>query len=305
MRDQKEIIQTINEQREENNNSLRCTSIGLEKNLYTLFPVLDQGFVRVVDYMGNDSSIVQAARVSYGKGTKQSRSDKGLIRYLMRHKHTTPFEMCEIKFHVKLPIFVARQWIRHRTASVNEYSARYSKLDSEFYIPEPENLVAQSTSNKQGGGSQLVDYKKEKILDILSSGSDLAYNQYEDMLSNENGAGLSRELARMNLPTNIYTQWYWKINLLNLLRFISLRADPHAQWEIQEYAKQIASLVKEWVPITYQAFEDYWLHAKTLSKQQLRLVKAMNKGEKITYESSGLSSREWEEFCNIFDLIHE
>ncbi|MCY4445345.1 MAG: FAD-dependent thymidylate synthase [Rhodobacteraceae bacterium] len=297
-----EIENTIKSLREEKNVSLRCRSDSLENVLYSLFPVLDHGFVRVIDYMGNDSAVVQAARVSYGKGTKHSRSDVGLIRYLMRHRHTTPFEMCEIKFHIKLPIFVARQWIRHRTASVNEYSARYSKLDNEFYIPQPENLVAQSTSNRQGGGVQLPECEKDNILNILNKGSEQAYEQYEEMLSEDEQNGLSRELARMNLPTSIYTQWYWKINLLNLLKFVSLRADSHAQWEIQEYAKQIAELIQLWVPITYQAFEDYWLDGASLSKQQLELIKAMNNGEKISFESSGLSRREWDEFCDILAI---
>ncbi len=297
-----EIEETITASREDKGTTLRSISEGLENALYTMYPVLDHGFVRVVDYMGNDSSIVQAARVSYGKGTKQARSDEGLIRYLMRHQHMTPFEMCDIKLHVKLPIFVARQWIRHRTASVNEYSARYSKLDQEFYIPEPEYLLAQSSANRQGGGKPLSEKEKDQVLKTLIKDSSRAYEHYEEMLSDDNQDGLSRELARMNLPANIYTQWYWKINLLNLLKFIALRADAHAQREIRVYARQIAELVQLWVPVTYRAFEDYWLNGASFSRQQVSLLKAMNRGERVAYQTSGLTQREWNEFCQILDL---
>ena len=291
-----EIQNQIKEQRSSSNETRREISQGMEKNLYTLFPVLDHGFIRIVDYMGNDSSVVQAARVSYGKGTKKARSDEGLIRYLMRHKHTTPFEMCDIKLHIKLPIFVARQWIRHRTASVNEYSARYSKLEDEFYIPELTHLSSQSGLNRQGRGETLPQEEGKKVQNILRRDSAATYKNYEQMLSQENQEGLSRELARINLPTNVYTQWYWKVNLLNLLKFIHLRIDPHAQYEIRVYAEKLAELVADWVPITSQAFVDYWLQGISLSQQQMALLQRKMKGETITFESSGLSRREWNEF---------
>ena len=298
----REIQKQIEEQRSSPQESLREISPGIEKNLFTLFPILDHGFIRVVDYMGNDSSVVQAARVSYGKGTKKARSDEGLIRYLIRHNHTTPFEMCEIKFHIKLPIFVARQWIRHRTASVNEYSARYSKLEDEFYIPEIENLSSQSGTNKQGRGESLPLEEGERVRAILMQDSASTYQNYEKMLSQENQEGLSRELARINLPTNVYTQWYWKVNLLNLLKFIHLRMDPHAQYEIRVYAEKLAEIVEEWVPITYQAFFDYWVQGITFSKQQVTLLKQKMMGKNITFETSGLSKREWDEFLQSLEM---
>ncbi len=297
-----EIQKQIEEQRSSSHETHREISPGIEKNLYTLFPILDHGFIRIVDYMGNDSSIVQAARVSYGKGTKKARSDEGLIRYLMRHKHTTPFEMCDIKFHVKLPIFVARQWIRHRTASVNEYSARYSKLEDEFYIPKLENLSSQSGLNRQGRGETLPREEGERVQEILLQDSDTTYQNYEKMLAQDGQEGLSRELARINLPTNVYTQWYWKVNLLNLLKFIHLRIDSHAQYEIRVYAQKLAEIVEEWVPITYQAFFDYWLQGISLSQQQVALLKRKLRGENITFETSGLSKREWDEFNHALAL---
>ncbi|MFQ5467372.1 MAG: FAD-dependent thymidylate synthase, partial [Kiloniellaceae bacterium] len=234
----------------------RTTVPALEEILYAPMPVLDHGFVRVIDYMGDDGAIVQAARVSYGRGTKQARGDAGLINYLMRHRHTTPFEMCEIKFHVKLPVFVARQWIRHRTANVNEYSARYSMLDKEFYIPAPAHLAAQSTANRQGRGAVLEGADAARVLDLLKGDAARCYAHYEDMLNvredgtsiEEGRAGLARELARMNLPLNIYTQWYWKCDLHNLLHFVSLRADSHAQYEIRAYAEVLLETLRRWVP---------------------------------------------------------
>ncbi len=224
--------------------TLRATAPGLEQHLYRAIPVLDHGFVRVVDYMGDDSAITQAARVSYGAGTKHVSTDEGLIRYLMRHWHSTPFEMCEIKLHVKLPVFVARQWIRHRTANVNEYSARYSILDREFYIPAPDQLAAQSSVNNQGRGATLEGAEAARVLDILRGDSDRAYDHYEAMLSQDGQQGLARELARMNLPANVYTQWYWKVDLHNLFHFLRLRADAHAQYEIRVYAEAICEVVR-------------------------------------------------------------
>jgi thymidylate synthase (FAD) len=282
----------------------------LEEILYKPLPVLDHGFVRVVDYMGDDSSIVQAARVSYGKGTERKSQDRGLIRYLLRHRHTTPFEMCEIKFHIKLPIFIARQWIRHRTANVNEYSARYSVLDKEFYIPEPQFLSAQSTTNNQGrSDASLSEDETARVLEILTNHSHQAYDGYLEMLNeNPDGSvrdearqGLTRELARMNLPVNIYTQWYWKIDLHNLLHFTALRADSHAQYEIQAYGQVMMDILKQWVPITAEAFEDYRVGGCNLSAQGLAIVKRMLSGENVTEASSGLSAREWGELMKSLD----
>ena len=276
--------------------TLRAVSEGMEAHLYNAIPVLDHGFVRVVDYMGDDAAICQAARVSYGKGTKSVQNDEGLIRYLMRHWHSTPFEMCEVKLHVKLPVFVARQWIRHRTANVNEYSARYSILDREFYIPAPEHVAAQSVVNNQGRGETLTGEEAARVLDILKSDSERSYNNYQAMISDDGQQGLARELARMNLPANIYTQWYWKVDLHNLLHFLRLRADAHAQYEIRVYADAICSVVADWVPYAYAAFEDYRLGGATLSGTALECVRRMLKGEAVTQETSGMSKGEWREF---------
>ena len=276
--------------------TLRAVSAGMEAHLYKAYPVLDHGFIRVIDYMGDDAAICQAARVSYGKGTKSVQNDKGLIRYLMRHWHSTPFEMCEIKLHVKLPVFVARQWIRHRTANVNEYSARYSILDREFYIPAPEQLAAQSVVNNQGRGEALSGDEAARVLEYLKADSARAYDHYEAMISDEGQQGLARELARMNLPANIYTQWYWKVDLHNLLHFLRLRADAHAQYEIRVYADEICKVVADWVPAAYGAFEDYRMGGATLSGRALDVVKRMLKGEEVSQESSGMSKGEWREF---------
>ena len=276
--------------------TLRATAEGAERHLYTAHPILDHGFIRLIDYMGDDAAIVQAARVSYGAGTKHVQNDEGLIRYLMRHWHSTPFEMCEIKLHVKLPVFVARQWIRHRTANVNEYSARYSILDREFYIPAPEHLAAQSVVNNQGRGDVLTGEESARVLELLKSDANRAYDHYEAMLSTDGQQGLARELARMNLPANIYTQWYWKVDLHNLFHFLRLRADPHAQYEIRVYAEAIAKVVADWVPLAYAAFEDYRMGGVTLSSKAVDCVRRMLKGEVVTQETSGMSKGEWREF---------
>ncbi|MBB5515689.1 thymidylate synthase (FAD) [Rubricella aquisinus] len=276
--------------------TLRAVSEGMEKHLYTAIPVLDHGFIRVIDYMGDDAAITQAARVSYGKGTKAVQNDEGLIRYLMRHWHSTPFEMCEVKFHVKLPVFVARQWIRHRTANVNEYSARYSILDREFYIPEPDKLAAQSTVNNQGRGAVLQGEEAARVLEMLKADAGRSYDHYEEMLSQDGQDGLARELARMNLPANIYTQWYWKIDLHNLFHFLRLRADAHAQYEIRAYADAMCGVTKDWVPAAYAAFEDYRMGGVNLSAKGLECVKRMLAGEAVTQETSGMSKGEWREF---------
>jgi thymidylate synthase (FAD) len=276
--------------------TLRAVSPGMEAHLYKAHDVLDHGFVRVIDYMGDDAAICQAARVSYGKGTKSVQNDEGLIRYLMRHWHSTPFEMCEIKLHVKLPVFVARQWIRHRTANVNEYSARYSILDREFYIPAAEDLAAQSVVNNQGRGEALTGQEAARVLRYLKDDSDRAYDHYEEMISDDGQQGLARELARMNLPANIYTQWYWKVDLHNLFHFLRLRADAHAQYEIRVYADAICNVVKDWVPAAYSAFEDYRMGGANLSGKALDCLRKMLAGEEVTQETSGMSKGEWREF---------
>tara|TARA_Y100000591_G_scaffold19236_1_gene14343 strand:+ start:91 stop:1038 length:948 start_codon:yes stop_codon:yes gene_type:complete len=295
--------QDIKNQQSQQNQTKRVTAPELENILYEAIPALDHGFVRVVDYMGNDTSIVQSARVSYGKGTKQVSTDQGLIKYLMRHWHSTPFEMCEIKYHIKLPIFIARQWIRHRTANVNEYSARYSILDKEFYLPSQENLAAQSTSNRQGRGDILKGEQAAEVLKLLKNDAERTYENYETMLNerfdgstiDENKKGLARELARMNLTLNTYTQWYWKTDLLNLMNFLRLRADSHAQYEIRVYADIMLDTLKRWVPITYDAFLDYRVGSTEISSKGLKIVKNLIRGKNIDYEKSGLSKREWNE----------
>jgi thymidylate synthase (FAD) len=299
----------IQEQQSQSNTTKRVTSPELEKVLYEAIPVLDHGFIRVIDYMGDDSSIVQSARVSYGKGTKKVSTDEGLIRYLMRHWHSTPFEMCEIKYHVKLPIFIARQWIRHRTANVNEYSARYSILDKEFYIPAKEQLSAQATNNRQGRGELITGKQADEVLKILKDDAVKTYENYEKMLNerfdgtiiDEKKSGLARELARMNLTLNSYTQWYWKTDLLNLMNFLFLRGDSHAQYEIRVYAQKMLDTVKKWVPITHAAFLDYRVGAAHLSSKGLKIVKSMINGNKVSYEDSGLSKREWNELMEVID----
>jgi len=273
----------------------RTVSAGIEPWLHRAVPVLDHGFIRVVDYMGDDAAIVQAARVSYGQGTKTARDDEGLIRYLMRHWHSTPFEMCELKLHVKLPVFVARQWIRHRTANVNEYSARYSILDREFYTPAPDHLAAQSTANNQGRGETLAPDEAARVLDLLRDDAARSYDHYEAMLSTDGQLGLARELARMTLPMSIYTQWYWKVDLHNLFHFLRLRADAHAQYEIRAYADAICDVVRDWVPHAWDAFEDYRLNAVQFSGKGMAVLRRMLTGETVTQETSGMSKGEWRE----------
>ncbi|WP_264339715.1 FAD-dependent thymidylate synthase [Wolbachia endosymbiont (group A) of Cydia splendana] len=265
--------------------------------LYEEHKVLDHGFIRVVDYMGSDSAIVQAARVSYGKGTKQISQDEALIKYLMRHHHTTPFEMCEIKFHVKLPIFVARQWTRHRTANVNEYSARYSILDNEFYTPKPEQVAKQSDNNKQGSGEAFDPDTSKEIIDSLTNDSNLVYSHYEKFIEQ----GLAREIARTNLMLNYYTQFYWKIDLHNLLHFLKLRADKHAQYEIRVYAEVMLDIIKKWVPLAYNAFVEYCLESACISRTGLEIIRKLIKGENVTREESNIGKREWGELMSILD----
>ena len=306
----KEQNDEVEQLRASSNTTLRTTVPSLEEILYKPLAALDHGFVRVIDYMGDDTAIVQSARVSYGKGTKKISNDKGLIKYLMRHWHSTPFEMCEIKLHVKLPIFIARQWIRHRTANVNEYSARYSILDKEFYIPSVENLASQSQINKQGRAENLSPEEAEKVIELLKSDAEQTYRNYEVMLNensdgetlDESSMGIARELARMNLTLNTYTQWYWKIDLNNLLHFLALRADAHAQYEIRVYADIILDIVKKWVPVTYEAFEDYRVGGTQLSAKEILILKKIIKGETVDPDAEGISKREWGELQKKFDL---
>ncbi len=295
--------------RAEPRSTLRATVPALEEILYRPIPVLDHGFVRVIDYMGDDAAVVQAARVSYGKGTRKVSEDRGLIHYLLRHRHTTPFEMCEIKYHVKLPIFVARQWIRHRTANVNEYSARYSILDREFYLPAPDQLATQSASNRQGRGELLKGAEAARVLDLLREDALGTYAHYEEMLNERvdgsridpGRAGLARELARMNLTLGFYTQWYWKIDLHNLLHFLALRADPHAQYEIRVYAEALLDTVRRWVPLVHGAFLEHVLGGIRLSASAWGVVRRMLAGEAVTEETSGLGKREWRELMALID----
>ena len=306
-KDQMDEIEALRSSKSETS---RVTVPELEEIIYKPIPVLDHGFVRVIDYMGDDSAIVQSARVSYGKGTKKISNDHGLIKYLMRHRHSTPFEMCEIKFHIKLPIFVARQWIRHRTANVNEYSARYSILDKEFYIPSIENLAAQSTINNQGRGEVLSSDEASNVISILKTDAEQTYANYETLLNesseggilDESKSGIARELARMNLTLNTYTQWYWKIDLNNLLHFLALRTDDHAQYEIRIYADAMLDIVNKWVPITYSAFDDYRVGGTELSAKEVNFLKKLIKGENPSFEEEGISKREWAELQKKFDL---
>ena len=305
-----EQLNEIKNQQLQENKTKRVVAPELEKVLYEAMPILDHGFIRVVDYMGDDTSIVQAARVSYGKGTKKVSTDSGLIKYLMRHWHSTPFEMCEIKYHIKLPIFIARQWIRHRTANVNEYSARYSILDKEFYLPSTKHLAAQSKNNRQGRGDVIEDEQAKKILDLLKKDAEQTYSNYETMLNekydgtviDKSVSGLARELARMNLTLNTYTQWYWKTDLLNLMSFLRLRADTHAQYEIRTYADAMLGTLKKWVPITYEAFMDYRVGGTEISAKGKLIIQKLIKGEKVNAEDSGLSKREWNELMIAFNL---
>ncbi|MFA6571159.1 MAG: FAD-dependent thymidylate synthase [Bacteroidota bacterium] len=269
-------------------------SLYLDKRL----ECLDKGFVRLVDFMGDDGAIVQAARVSYGKGTKSVREDRELIRYLMRHRHTSPFEMVEFKFHVKLPIFVARQWIRHRTANVNEYSGRYSEMKDEFYIPELEQIRPQNKVNRQGRASdKLPTEKAMEINQMFEQTQKSLFKEYKTLLEQD----LARELARINLPLSTYTEWYWKIDLHNLLHFLRLRIDLHAQYEIREYAERIIELIRPIVPMVMEAFEDYTLNALTLSKQELDylnslIIKSKVKDDKFAdFGIKGLEAIEFKE----------
>lgn len=286
--------------------------------------VLDHGFVGLVDVMGNDQSIVNAARVSYGAGTRKVNEDRGLIRYLLRHDHTTPFEMVEFKFHCKMPIFVARQWIRHRTANVNEYSGRYSVMTEDYYVPEAEHISPQSKTNNQGReiNGFNIDTKRS-VQSAVNNVSTFAYDAYLAMLGEEiqhgnktfvedsdfeemaEKGGLARELARMVLPVNYYTEWYWKIDLHNLMHFLRLRMDSHAQYEIQVFANAMYELIKPHIPLAAEAFEDYKLNGTKLSGSELEIIRDFFKAwdvnpeglEQKAYEQMG-NKREAKEFVN-------
>ena len=293
----------IGEARDHRAATLRPTVPALEEILFQPMPLLDHGFLRVIDYMGDDAAIVQAARVSYGRGTRKVSEDRGLIHYLLRHWHSTPFEMAAIKFHVKLPIFVARQWIRHRTASVNEVSARYSVLDREFYVPEPAQLKAQSSVNRQGRGEALGAEEAAQVLALLRADGERAHADYSWMLNEDEAGqrrdptrdGLARELARINLTLATYTQWYWKTDLHNLMNFLRLRADPHAQYEIRVYADAMSAVMARWVPMTHEAFLEHRLGSATFSASALKALRRMVAGERIEEATSGLGAREWRE----------
>ncbi len=306
-------------------------------NDYRYKEILDHGFIGLVDAMPSvpseqeykllptsgrgDAAIIQAARVSYGEGTKTVSTDRGLIRYLMRHRHNTPFEMVEFKFHCKLPIFVARQWIRHRTANVNEYSARYSEMTDEFYIPNRENIKPQSSNNKQGREGEITEQDKTEVIDFIEANNEYTYYNYDVLLAREqydrgdsfhhkddtDFPGISRELARMVLPLNNYTEWYWKIDLHNLLHFISLRADSHAQWEIQEYARAMMELITPLVPLVLEAFTDYKLEGISVSRIEKEIIKLALEESHNLYtiewlKTVGLKAREAQEFIDKFDI---
>lgn len=263
-------------------NLTRASSPELDSVLGKMFPVLDHGFIRVIDYMGNDAAVVQAARVSYGEGTETARSDEGLIRYLMRHKHTTPFEMCEIKLHLKMPLFVARQWLRHRTANVNEYSGRYSIMSDQFYLPPVEDLARQSKTNKQGREGSYDKGESDAILGIMQDNANFSHQVYKGLIDVD-GIDLARELARINLPLSTYTEFYWKIDIHNLMHFLHLRADSHAQKEIRVYAEDMLMLLGLWMPMTARAFADYVANAHTFSAQEMEALRSAMQGSAWTH----------------------
>jgi thymidylate synthase (FAD) len=238
--------------------------------------VLDKGFVRLVDYMGSDQRIVQSARVSYGEGTKSFRQDRGLINYLMRHEHTSPFEQVILTFHAKMPIFVARQWVRHRTARLNEISGRYSIMKDEFYLPDPEQMRGQSDDNKQARNDEIVPEAQAMIAEMAEDQAQV-YAHYEGMIER----GLAREIARNNLPLSLYTEWYWQCDLHNLFHFLALRLDSHAQYEIRVYAEAMAKCAKAVAPLAYEAFEEHRLHSVKFSRSEAQALAAMLAGETV------------------------
>ena len=278
----------------------RAVSTELDKLLDVQQKVLDHGFIRVVDYMGNDASVVQAARISYGEGTKQISQDKGLINYLMRNYHTTPFEMCEIKLHVKMPMFVARQWVRHRTANINEYSARYSVLSNDFYVPHESQVCRQSKENKQVRADAVEAHTAEKVINDIKQHSEDSYKLYEHLIGSEEKEGIARELARAVLPVNFYTEMYWKIDANNFMHFIRLREHAHAQFEIREYGRVLLDILKAWMPITYEAFLQYRKGCFNVSQELMQhLISKYDSVDEIVQhlkKHSNLTAREIKEF---------
>lgn len=272
---------------------------GAELRLGREVRVLDLGFVQPIDYMGTDIDIVQAARVSYGPSTRKVHDDRGLLRYLMRHRHSTPFEMCEVKFRCKMPIFVARQWIRHRTANVNEMSLRYSEAPDEFYVPALEQVTLQSTTNRQGrdAEAEVPLELREQVRALMTARHEQCYADYQKLAGE---LGIARELARTLLPVSLYTQWIWKIDLHNLLHFLDLRLDPHAQVEIRVFAEAMAEFVQAWVPLAWEAFVDYRREALPLSRLEARALARMLQGtdEAAAAEAAGLAGRELREFSD-------
>lgn len=294
------------------NRTHRPVADGMERHIDVYYPVLDHGFVAVKDYMGEDASILHMARMSYGRGTKGVSDDRALLRYLLRHQHTSPFEGCVIKLHVKLPIFVMRQWVRHRTASLNEYSARYSIMPDEFYTPDAEHLAEQSTDNKQGRGKALTATQAEAVQELLKADARHAFASYHQLLNQDEqgdaidaeAASLARELARIGLPLSTYTQMYWQTNLHNLLHFLRLRADRHAQWEIRVYAEKLLEILADWVPMTAEAFRDYQLESQRFSRMDMALLKDMLQGKATIAQADqyGLSKREARELAEALGL---
>ena len=260
-----------------------------EKLLDAKIKVLDHGFVRLVDYMGNDRRIVQAARVSYGSGTKTFREDAILIDYLLRHQHTSPFEHVVLEFHCKMPIFVARQWIRHRTARINEISGRYSVMTDECYLPPDDQITGQSEDNKQGRDElQVPPELRKKVLDILRRDQGNVYASYKELIND----GIARELARINLPLSLYTQWYWQMDLHNLFHFLELRMDPHAQWEIRQYADAIAKITSAVAPAAYDAFQRHRLNGHHFSSEEIEVIRGLLRGEENRL--TGLKRKEFD-----------
>ncbi|NFV82222.1 FAD-dependent thymidylate synthase [Magnetospirillum aberrantis SpK] len=292
--------------------TFRPVAEGMEQHVNVYHPVLDHGFVAVKDYMGDDVSVLQMARMSYGKGTKSLADDRALLRYLMRHLHTSPFEGCVIKLHVKLPIFVMRQWVRHRTASLNEYSARYSIMPDEFYLPEPAQLAVQSKDNKQGRGDTLSPEQAAEVLRLLREDAQRSFGTYHKLLNadedgnpiEEDGFGIARELARIGLPVSAYTQMYWQTNLHNLMHFLRLRADPHAQYEIRVFAEKILEIMADWVPVTTEAFRDYQLEAARVSRMEIALLRDLLAGKASIADAAsyGMGTREIREFQTRFGV---
>lgn len=284
----------------------------LNDSRYT--PIYEHGFVGLIETMGSDQAICDAARVSYGTGTKSVSDDRNLIRYLMRHWHTSPFEMGEVKVHLKMPIFVMRQWVRHRTASLNEYSARYSVLSNEFYVPSPDYIAPQSTANKQGRAGEIQDSDKNNVQFLMQDSIERSYHDYELLLADGNSdvpfsegfPGVSRELARIVVPVANYTECYWKCDLHNFFHFSRLRMDSHAQREIRDYAVAMYELVKPHFPLAAEAFEDYRFNAKTLSRMDLAAIRDMLNGTFVAnHEHYGMSKREYTEFVDFFGTSEE